>query len=448
MHSEAVRTARRGAFPQAATSPRGGAPRAWRLLLCLVLLAPVPAFAQATEPAPQTTPTPEELREIEEALKADAAAQAQAQPPLLSPPPAAPTPTQSGQSLQSLNPDISIIADVAAAWFSVDEPLQTGGHDPTKTGFQLQQLELAFGRTVDPYFRLDGNIVFSQFGVEIEEAYATTLSLPYGLQARVGQFLTRFGRFNPTHLHTWEFLDQPFVIGRYFGSEGNRGLGAELSWLVPLDWYMEVIVSATDPQGQATARSFLGSTSLPLSSPLDAQATGAVKQFFELSDDLSLMVGVSAATGPNGTGFRNRTDIYGADLYFKYRPLRGGDFTQVSLHAEGFYRRRQVPGDLLQDAGALAFVSWRFHPLWTTALRYEYGSPSWNLAGKVSDPFLDPEWKANRHRVSANLTLFPTEFSRLRLQGSVDAAGWLPQPTWALMLACEFSIGPHGAHKF
>ena len=81
-------------------------------------------------------------------------------------------------------------------------------------------------------------------------------------------------------------------------------------------------------------------------------------------------------------------------------------------------------------------------------LRYEYGSPSWNLEGKVSDPFLDPRWTANRHRVSANVTLFPTEFSRVRLQGSVDAAGWLPKPTYALMLACEFSIGAHGAHKF
>ena len=54
---------------------------------------------------------------------------------------------------------------------------------------------------VDPYFRFDSNLVFSQFGVEIEEAYATTLDLPANLQVRAGQFLTRFGRINATHPH-------------------------------------------------------------------------------------------------------------------------------------------------------------------------------------------------------------------------------------------------------
>ena len=44
----------------------------------------------------------------------------------------------------------------------------------------------------------------------------------------------RFGRHNPTHPHAWDFIDQPFVMTRMFGGEGNRGLGLELSWLTPL----------------------------------------------------------------------------------------------------------------------------------------------------------------------------------------------------------------------
>jgi hypothetical protein len=110
----------------------------------------------------------------------------------------------SGSSgVYSFNPDLSFIFDMAAAAFSDEDHLQTGGHDPTRTGFNLQQLELAVGAAVDPYFRFDSNIVLTLEEIEIEEAYGTTLDLPGGLQARLGQFLTRFGRLNPTHPHTW-----------------------------------------------------------------------------------------------------------------------------------------------------------------------------------------------------------------------------------------------------
>ncbi len=110
---------------------------------------------------------------------------------------------------------------------------QTGGHDPSENGFNLQALELSLGSSVDPYFRFDAQLVFAEEGVELEEAYATTLDLGSRLQARAGQFLTRFGRLNATHLHTWNFVDQPFALGRAFGADGNRGLGFELSYLTP-----------------------------------------------------------------------------------------------------------------------------------------------------------------------------------------------------------------------
>ena len=59
----------------------------------------------------------------------------------------------------------------------------------------------------------------AEFGVEVEEAYLTTLALPANLQVRASQFLTRFGRLNSTHPHAWDFTDQPLVNGRFFGGE-------------------------------------------------------------------------------------------------------------------------------------------------------------------------------------------------------------------------------------
>ncbi|HZI16524.1 MAG TPA: zinc-regulated TonB-dependent outer membrane receptor [Myxococcus sp.] len=428
------------------------------------LLSAAGAAAQEPSPTPDTGAsepgaqeeaapelTPEELEEIQKALGSDAQTQQNAPAGTSTPPPASPgggTFSLPGGSTSGTHfLDLSLVADLAAAAFTAKEPLQTGGHDPSRNGFNLQQLELSIGSVVDPYFRFDANIVFAQFGVEIEEVYGTTLALPYNLQVRAGQFLTRFGRLNPTHPHAWDFVDQPLAVGRVFGGEGNRGLGTELSWLTPLPWFVEVIGSVTDATGAGTARSFLGSSPERVLSPLDLQATGVVKQFFPLSDDLSLLWGLSAATGPNPTGYRNRTDVYGTDVYLRYRPISQASTTLVTLQAEAFYRRRQVPGDVLTDFNAYAQAAWRFSQRWATALRYELGTPARGEGAEVIDP-LDPEWTEDRQRISANVTFWPTEFSRLRLQGATDRVGWRESPDYSVFLALELVTGAHGAHTF
>jgi hypothetical protein len=361
-----------------------------------------------------------------------------------SPEPTQPRPVGSGL----MNPDLSLILDVAAAYFSEDGRFQTGAHDPVKTGFNLQQLELSAGAAVDPYLRFDANLVFSLFGVELEEAYATTLELPLGLQARFGQFLTRFGRMNRFHPHAWDFVDQPFSIGRVFGAEGNRGLGVEVSWLLPLPWSVELIGSALNADGEGTMRSFYGARDLGISSVRDFTYVTALQQFFPLSDDWSLAFGVSGAFGPNSTGRANRTDVYGTDLYLKYRPITRRSSTVVALTSEWFYRRRQIPGDLLQDLNGYSSLLWKFSERWGVAARYEYGSPSYGEDGRVSsaEP-LDPEWTRSRHRVSQNLTFWPSEFSRFRLQVGRDMPG-TREPVWSVFLAAEIVAGAHGAHAF
>lgn len=415
--------------------------------LCFVLLIAMARAAWAQEPAPapaparpqeEKVPDEAELKDIEAALGADAEAKAE---------PAAPPRTGLGAALGSLAPDVAFTLDIAAAWFSDGEHLQTGGHDPTANGFNLQQLEMAVGKAVDPYFRFDANLAFLADGVEIEEAYATTLALPYGLQARAGQFLTRFGRLNATHLHAWDFVDQPFAIGRVFGGEGNRGLGAEVSYLTPAPFFLELVGSVTNAGGEGTARSFFGASELSVESPLDLQATLAVKEFFELSSDWSLATGQSFATGPNSTGRDNRTDVYGIDVYLKYRPITRGSHTIVALQSEWLWRRRQVPFQLRQDLSGYAYASWRFARRWGTAARYELGRPSRDADGNTGDD-LDPEWTRSRHRATIALTFWPTEFSRLRAQGGVDVPRWLDAPIWSAFLAMEISVGAHGAHKF
>jgi hypothetical protein len=398
-----------------------------------------PLTATATTPPPSTEVSAAERAAIEAAFGAG--------PPAADPAPAAPA---SGggfarglmSAVQSMNPDLSVILDAALAVFSSDDPDPRGAHDPSKTGFNLQQLELSIGASVDPFLRFDANIVFAQFGVEVEEAYASSLQLPWGLQARAGQFLTRFGRLNPTHPHSWDFVDQPLVLGKMFGGEGSRGLGVEASWLAPTPWYLELIVSTTDAAGECCARSFLGGRDLGVRGLEDVLVTTALKQFFPFDDDWSLFWGVSTQHGPNPSGNSNRSEIYGTDLYLRYRPVDSPNRAHLSLQLEALLRARQrARASALVDAGGYAQLVWRPLLRWETSARFEH------VTGVADDP-LDPEWTGARQRAALALTFYPSHFSRLRVQGAWDRSAWLDAPVWSAVLALEVLTGEHGSHDF
>jgi hypothetical protein len=357
-------------------------------------------------------------------------------------------PDQSDASDSSLlSPDLTLILGFGAAYFSEQNQLQTGQHDPAETGFNFHYLELAIGSTVDPHLRLDGNLVFGLAGVAVEEFYGTTLGLPGQLQARFGKIASRFGRINAIRPYRWNFADQPFALGRVFGGEGNRSLGVELSWLTPLPWWAELSVAVMDASGEASARSFLDADNPALRGPKDLLYVTAVKQFFPLTDDWSLLWGLSGAVGPNNSQLDARTDLFGTDLQLELRPIASARSTIVSLQTEVFYRRRQIPPDLVWDVSTHTELFWRFAPRWGTAARYEYGSPPLVEGGGVPLDPLDPAWTDSRHRLSASFTHWPSELSRFRLQGSRDAPGWR-DPVWAVFLSADVAIGPHAAHTF
>lgn len=410
--------------------PRG--PSRAAITLCFIARA---ARASA-QPAP-AEPTPEELRELEEALAADKAAVEKATPQASAPEP----PPALSRAAAAVNMKLSFIADMALAVFSREANLQAGGHDPAQQGFNLQALELAASADVDPYFKFNANIVFGPEEVELEEVYATTLALPGSLELRAGQFLTRFGRINATHPHQWDFADQPLVIGKMLGPDGNRNLGVEVSWLSPLPWYLELVASMTQATGECCARSFYGEEDQGVRGPQDLQATLALKQFHALSDDWSLALGLSAALGPNASAEDAETYLFGGDLYLKYRPITRQSSTIVSLQAEVIARRRETPEGPLSDSGLYAQLFYRFAQRWGTAARYDL------VSGVPGDP-LDPDWSSARQRVSADLTFYPTEFSRLRLQGSADLPSYVPDPIFAAFLALEVGVGAHAAHPF
>ena len=264
--------------------------------------------------------------------------------------------------------------------------LEVGDHDPHQNGFNARNVELALDGAVDPYFEGFANIVFkldnkNETGVEVEEAFGQTTSLPYGLQFKGGQFFTAFGRNNPMHPHAWDFVDAPLVNGILLGPDGLRGVGAQVAWVIPTPFYAQALLGIQNGQG-GTGYSFRnpGDEGTFYNRPtIDRRTDGFSDLVFtprlETSVDISptetILAGVSAAFGPNDTGESAATQIYGADLFYKWKPANAeGGWPFVKWQSEVMYRRFEAGRGLddafpvaetFNDWGAYSQVVWGFH---------------------------------------------------------------------------------------
>jgi hypothetical protein len=351
--------------------------------------------------------------------------------------------------------------------------LELGGHDPQQRGFTVQNLEAVFEGKVDPYFRAQANVVLQidphgDTTIEAEEAYLETMSLPANLQVRAGQFFTEFGRLNPTHPHTWDFVDQPLVNGRFLGPDGLRSAGARLSWLAPTPFYSELFFTIANSQG-GTAYSFrnehdglefLGRPAFDrrvktLGDMLFAPRYAAS---FDLTDSQTIVAGASAAFGPNSSGSDSDTQIYGLDLFWKWKsPQQNAGFPFVTWQTEAMARRFEaaafagdavtpaLPRETVVDYGMYSQVTYGFHKGWVAGLRGDYLFPDQRAQYEtILGPDLD---RASRWRLSPNLTWYPSEFSKVRLQYNFDHRNLIGDDH-SIWFQFEFLLGSHAAHKF
>jgi hypothetical protein len=404
--------------------------------------------------------------------------------------------------------DIGLVGTFAAGSSTASDiqgGTQLGGHDPNQRGFTVQGVEATFTGAVDPYFRGQANVLFSvdaggESFLEVEEAYLETISLPGNLQLRGGQFLTEFGRQNPTHPHAWAFVDTPLVNARLLGPDGLRNPGARLSWLMPTPFYSELSLAVQNSHGE-TAASFRSSghhhgeeeeEEVPfafrhpdndrgLKHVDDLLFTPRYAMSFDLTDAQTLLLGASAAVGPNSrggdAGGDTDTQIYGLDFTWKWKPTRHqAGFPFVMWQTEAMWRKYDVgafdwadedegqiidastgnpavlPGETLNDYGFYTQLLYGFRPRWVAGLRLDY------VAGERGDyerlnltrdgePLGRDLERAERWRLSPNLTWFPTEFSKLRLQYNYDDRKGIGEDH-SVWLQFEFILGAHAAHKF
>jgi hypothetical protein len=425
---------------------RGAAAFLVTLLAAGVARAAPPASASAPASAPASPAAPDAGldRELAAAVAADAADTARTRGA------AAPAAAPAGRrGFQSLNPDLSVIGDLAGGYYQ-KTPRSLSGDDPARTGLNLQEVELAFAAVVDPYFRADLYLTVPNLeGIEVEEAALTTLSLPYSLQLRAGMLRATLGRQNTQHLHVQDFARRPALNSLLLGRDGFRAPGAEVSWLTPLPFYCMLyagVYSVFEPRavGFADPRPTFGG-----GADHDLTYLGALKLFFPLTERLSLYAGGSFATGkapavvdeaqPGLFEATVRSYLYGGDLYVKWAPPNVAEsYFTVAWQTE--WLGRSLEGQ--RASGALySQVVMRVARRWQLGVRGE-------LLGLPRGRLFDERGYVAALAVTWNLT----EFSRVRLTGEGHFNDRTTDGTvknfGVALVQLEFSMGAHGAHQY
>ena len=365
--------------------------------------------------------------------------------------------------------NIGFVGIADAGWSTESDvgSLQLGDHDPKVRGFTIPDVELTLNGAVDPYFQGFANILYKideegETGVELEEAFFLTTSLPSNLQMKGGQFFAEFGRQNTQHPHAWAFVDVPLVLAGMFGPEGLRGQGVRISWLAPTPWYTEAMLSVLNSAGGTTfsfqsegSPEIHGGVARPreVADPRDLLYVPRLTTSLDLTETQTVVVGASAALGPNNSGPDADTRVFGADLYWRWRSAtQFQGFPFVSLQAEALVRRYDaasreslddplvaLPAETLRDRGAYAELLWGIKPRWVAGTRGDViRSESATFASAL---------RTDRYRISPSLTWYPSEFSKLRMQYNLDHRTNIGNDH-SLWLQLEFILGAHAAHRF
>jgi hypothetical protein len=332
-----------------------------------------------------------------------------------------PAPAQTRSSLSS-NPDIGVVGDFQFSYTSKGKK---------NIDAYLNETEVSFQAVVDPYIRADFFVSFGRdaqtgkYGVEVEEGYLTTLSLPARLQLKAGKFKQAIGRINPTHAHALPFIDLPNAYVNYFG-DGLNDEGISLSWLVPnKKFYQELIVQATSGRGESP--SFLQSESNRFI------YLGHLKNFFTIDDNNTFELGLSGVSGPNDSA--RVTNIAAADLTYKWKPVQMNTYKSLTWQSEFFYSNAAYTSDLSKNSmGLYSFVDYQIAKRWFLTGRYDYAQKPFDKKIIEQAYSLTAGWDA-------------TEFSKMEVEfkttdDNVQSRyyqGWL---RWI------FVIGAHGAHQY
>jgi hypothetical protein len=399
--------------------------RALGALICAVALASS-GRAQAQEPNPSPSPQQPEPSPTPEPSPS---------PVPEAPPPPPPPPSAPAPSSKVFNPDMAVIGNFTGAVGENDV-------DP-RPSLSLEESEVSLQAVVDPYARADFFLTFSNEEVGVEEGYITFTSLPAGFLLKVGKMKASFGKVNQMHPHVLPWVDLPLpMVNLLGGEEGLNDAGLSLSRLFPNSFVFL----------EATGEVYRGEVENLFAAPRrqDVALVGRLRAYRDLSESTNLEAGGSVAHGTNDAGPGYHTDVFGADVSLRWRPLRRAIYHRFLLRSELFWSRREHPqGTVVDDTtGAVTpvgNVTAKAFGYYVSA-DYQLGR-RWFAGGRYdwSERALEPD--LHDRAGSLLLTYWPSEFSQIR--GQFRHTSYAEGSTASeFLFQFLFSIGAHGAHPF
>lgn len=380
----------------------------------------------------------------------------------------------------AFNPRISVILSGTYARLSNDPDEYTlqgfipAGEEtgPAPRSFSLGESELTLSANIDPLFY--GQATFAvtpENEIEVEEAFVRSIALPSGINAQFGRFFSAVGYINEQHAHVWDFVDAPLVYDAMLGGQ-YRDDGVRLSWLAPLETYLEFgleLGNGAEFPGAEQSKNGVRSTTLYAKLGGDVGYSGSWQASLAYLDvDVKAREYLESDSGDpeilNPTVFGGDSGLWSLGGVYKWAP--GGNSRDRNFKLQAEYLHRDEEGRLEQDnarlgAGEFDYdaqqAGWylqgvyQFRRAWRLGLRYdrldagEVDLRSLDGVLQADDlPILD---KYDPKRLTFMLDYSPTEFSRLRLQFSHDESA--PGNTdKQIYLQYLMSLGVHGAHTF
>lgn len=362
------------------------------------------------------------------------------------------------------NPALGVIFQ-GQVWSYGDDPddyqipgFPLGGEaGPLPEGLALGEIEINISANVDDKFTAwltaplaieDGETV-----IEVEEAWIETMTLPAGLSLRMGRFYSNIGYLNDKHSHSWDFTDQPLAYQAFLGNQYLDD-GLQLRWLAPSDLYIELGAEVTRGDRYPAAgagHSGFGSYAFHLRSGGDVGFSNS----WQAGISYLHADAIERESGSEDEPllFSGNSKLIMAEFVWKWAPNGNNKQRNFIFQAEYMWRNEDglydVPGDGTSaydtdQQGWYMQAVYQPFPRWRFGIRYDQLSSDYPGDAFLNTPLMPGSDEPRRYSLMADWS--NSEFSRLRLQYTLDQAGFSDDSQWGLQYI--FSIGAHGAHAF
>ena len=358
-------------------------------------------------------------------------------------------------SLQSLNPEISIVGDMVGR-YRHQEDSRRRWHG------LFRCLGLHFESYLDPYTRFKAAVPVHEDGAELGEAYMTRFGVLKDMNLTLGKFRQQFGVVNRWHKHGLDQVDFPLALRQIFGDGGLNQTGVSLDWTLGKLWGASQELTLQITEG-TNNRLFGGNTH---GSP---SILAHYKSFRDLTKDTYFEWGATALVGwndewvvlmPAGPVTVHDslcTRVFGLDWSLLWEPTGQMRHRNVEWRGELYLLNRDILApdgsgrDALNAWGAYSYIQAKLSRQWDIGLRIDYFQPD-SKGYAVPDSGLAPlavlKSNACRWQIGPYITWHQSPFVKLRLEyNHVDGSG-MEDSEDVVMLQAIFAAGPHKHERY